>query len=73
MSNFGVRRDGTFRIREGNVVPRPLDEVLAEHDVSWVDEDGRDYQVVNDEAEFEKLMSDFESRSASELVAYGKA
>lgn len=70
MSNFGERRDGTYRIREGNVIPKPLDEVLAEHDVSWVDAEGRDYRVVTDEAEFETLMADFESRSASELVAY---
>ena len=67
---FGERRDGTYRIREGNAFPKPLDEVLAEHDVSWVDADGRDYRVVIDEAEFETLMADFESRSDSELVAY---
>ena len=67
---FGERRDGTYRIREGNAFPKPLDEVLAEHDVSWVDADGRDYRVVTDEAEFETLMADFENRSASELVAY---
>ena len=70
MSNYGVRRDGTFRIRLDGVSPKPLEEVLAEHDVSWVDKDNRDYRVVTDEDEFESLMSDFESRGAEEIVAY---
>ena len=70
MYSFGVRRDNTFRIRENDATPKPLDEVLAEHDVSWVDASDRDYRVVNNEEEFEQLMAEFESRGPSEIVAY---